>query len=179
MTSAPDFSAISRRRFLKYFLGIGGFFLMGGTAGLLVLRGRAPRVAGLRCLTAQEYRTLAMLAGALYPSGGAFAVGAGDVDLARAVDAFLADEPPWNQKDLRRALFLLEYGPVLFDGRVATFSHLPADERVAHFARWTTCDSSVRRQAALAFRRLLTLLFYDRPEAWAGVGYEGPLANPV
>src|SRR5262249_59918912 len=102
---------------LTCFRGMGGCCLMGGTAGLLVLRGRAPRVAGLRCLTAQEYRTLAMLAGALYPSGGAFPVGAGDVDLARAVDAFLADEPPWNQKDLRRALLLPRHRPGPVDRR--------------------------------------------------------------
>lgn len=179
MPSGPDFSAVSRRQVLKYSLGIGGFLLMGGAGGLLALRGRAPRVDGLRCLTAHEYRTLAALADAIFPAGGAFPVGARDTDLGRRVDAFLADEPPWNQRDLKRALFLLEYGPVLFDQRLATFSHLGEDERAAHIARWAEGDSAVRRQAALAFRRLLALLFYDRPEVWSGIGYDGPYVSPA
>jgi hypothetical protein len=174
MTSRADFSAVSRRRFLGYSLGAGSLLLMGGAGGLLALRGRAPAVDGLRCLTAHEYRTLAALADALFPAGGAFPLGAADTDVAHRLDLFLADEPAWNQRDLKRALVLLEYGPVLFDRRLVTFSHLDADQRAAHFATWTACDSATRRQAALAFRRLLALLFYDRPEAWSGVGYDGP-----
>jgi hypothetical protein len=174
MTSRADFSAVSRRRFLKYSLGAGSLLLMGGGGGLLALRGRAPAVDGLRALTAHEYRTLAALAEALYPEGGAFALGAAETDVVRRVDAFLADEPPWNRRDLKRALVLLEFGPLLFERRLVTFSHLDADARAAHFTSWTTCDSDARRQASLAFRRLLALLFYDRPEAWAGVGYDGP-----
>ncbi len=173
MTGRADFSAVSRRRFLKYSLGAGSLLLMGG-GGLLALRGRAPEVDGLQALTAHEYRTLTALAEALYPVGGAFALGATDTDVVRRIDQFLTDEPPWNRRDLKRALVLLEFGPVLFDRRLVTFSHLPPEARAVHFTAWTTCDSDARRQASLAFRRLLALLFYDRPEAWAGVGYDGP-----
>jgi hypothetical protein len=179
MTTRADFSALSRRRFLTVSLGAGSLLLMGGAGGLLALRGRAPAVEGLRCLTAHEFRTLAALADALFPAGGPFAPGASDTDLARRIDAFLADEPPWNQRDLKRALFLLEYGPVIFDHRLVTFSHLDADARVVHFASWAVCASDARRQASLAFRRLLALLFYDRPEVWPGVGYDGPYASPA
>ena len=174
---SADFAPFSRRRFLKYGLSAAAFVTMGGVGSLLALRGRAPDVAGLRCLTAHEYRTLAQLAAALYPSGGPFALGASECELARTFDRFLADEPPWNLADLKRALFLLEFGPVLFDRRMATFSHLSEDERRAHFDSWVASSSDTRRQAALAFHRFLSTRFYDRPEAWAHVGYEGPLVN--
>jgi hypothetical protein len=166
-----DVSAVSRRRFLEWSLGLGSLVLMGGAGGLLALRGRAPRIAGLRCLTAHEYRTVTALAEGLFPSR--------DVDLGRMLDAFLADEPPWNRRDMKRALVLLEFGPLLFDQRLTTLGRLPPEERAAHFERWGTSGSGLRRQVAAVFRKLFALGFYDRPEAWREVGYEGPLAHPA
>lgn len=174
---SADFSVLSRRTLLKYGLSLAAFVLMGGTGALLALRGRAPSVEGLRCLTDHEYRTLDGLADALFPQGGAFPLGARDVDLARAVDVFLADAREWDQHDLKRGLVLLEFGPVLFERRAVTFSNLSEDERRGHFERWTTAGDTLRRQVAGAFRSLLALHFYDRPEAWTHVGYEGPLVN--
>ncbi|HZY02473.1 MAG TPA: hypothetical protein VFF02_03175 [Anaeromyxobacteraceae bacterium] len=168
-------SIFSRRRFLGIALGAGGAVLMGGGA-LAWLRGRAPPVAGLRCLSDHEYRTLRQLALALFPRQGGFSVGAEDLDLARSFDGFLADEPDWNRGDLKKGLFLLEYGPVVFEGRAVTFSHLPAPEGLAHFERWVE-GGLVRRQLALALRRFLALVFYDRPEVWPYIGYEGPLVQ--
>ena len=74
-----------------------------------------------------------------------------DPDLARAFDAFLADEPEWNRDDLKKGLLLLEYGPVIFEGRLSTFSQLGAAERLAHFERWGQ-GGLLRRQLALASR---------------------------
>jgi len=173
----PDFAVLSRRRFLKYGLGTASLLLMGGGGSLLALRGSAPDPGGLRCLTTHEYRTLARLAEVLYPRGGAFELGAADVDLARDVDVFLADAADWDRRDLKRALVLLEFGPVVFDRRLVTFSHLSEDERRAHFESWMTGTNALRRQAAMAFRSILALRFYDRPQAWAAIGYEGPFVH--
>ncbi len=168
-TSGPIFS---RRRFLGISVAAGGLLLAGG-GGLLWLRGRAPRVPGLRCLGAHEYRTLSLLALALFPEGGAFPGGAAEVDLARLLDGFLADEPEWNRSDLKKGLVLLEYGPLVFERRLATFSHLPAEERLRHFERWAE-GTLVQRQVATALRKFLSLVFYDRPEVWPFIGYDGP-----
>lgn len=171
-------SIFSRRRFLRVILGAGAgsAALVGGAAALFSLRGRAPAVAGLRCLSDHEYRTMRQLALALFPGEGGFPVGAEGMDLARSFDAFLADEPEWNRDDLKKGLFLLEYGPVIFERRLVTFSHLPAAERLAHFERWSE-GGLVRRQLALALRRFLSLVFYDRPEVWPHLGYDGPLVR--
>jgi len=167
-------SVFSRRRFLGWSLAAGGAVVAAG-GGLLALRGRAAPVPGLRCLSAHEFRTLDRLAAALFPREGPVPTPA-DGDLARAFDAFLADEPEWNRADLRRGLFLLEYGPVVFERRLVTFSHLSGEERLAHFEGWTT-GSLLRRQLAVALRKFLALVFYDRPEAWPAIGYEGPLVG--
>ncbi len=175
--SGEGFSILSRRRFLGLALSTGSVVLMGGVGSLFALRGCAPDVAGLGALTPHEYRTLSKLAEALLPEGGAFPPGARGSDLATAFDRFLADEPPWNRSDLKKALFLLEFGPVLYERRAVTFSHLGVAERLAHFERWSTSERLLRRQVALAFRKFLSLVFYDRPEVWPYIGYDGPLGG--
>lgn len=160
---------------LGWSLAAGGVAVVGGAAGLWGLRGRAEPVSGLRCLSAHEYRTLSHLAEALIPEGGAFPLGAAGLDLARAFDGYLAEEPEWAQVDAKRALGLLEYGPVLFERRLSTFSNLGAGERLAHFERWGESSSPLRRQVAIGFRRFLNMMFYDSPGAWPHLGYDGPL----
>jgi hypothetical protein len=165
---------VRRRTLLKGALGVAGLFLLGGPAGLVALRGCAPGVAGLRCLTANEHRTLSQLATALFPAGGAFALGAAGLDLAGMFDGFLADEPEDRQSDLKMALLIFEYGPVLFDKKLCTFSNLSEADRLAHYEAWQTSDDPVRRQVAVGLRKFLAVVFYDRPEAWGGIGYALP-----
>lgn len=167
------FAFLRRRTLLK--LTVGAVAALGaGGAGLVALRGSAPAVDGLRILTAQEHRTLANIARAQLPRGGPFSTGAEDLDIARTFDAFLADEGPQNQGDLKTALMLVEYGPVLFDGALSTFSHLSEAERDAHWRSWVESDALLRRQVATAFRKFVLLVSFDRPELWAPIGYAGP-----
>lgn len=163
-----------RRTLLKGALGTAALFAMGGAAGLFALRGCAPRVDGLRCLTPNEHRTVHALATALFPAGGAFALGAAELDLGRAFDAFLEGEPEDRQSDVKTALLVFEYGPVLFDHELVTFSNASEAARLAHYEAWQTSGDAVRRQIAAGLRKFLAVVFYDRPEAWAGIGYALP-----
>ncbi len=165
---------VSRRTLLKLALGAGGL-LVGGGAGLWLLRGSAPDVPGLRVLSPHEYRTLAAIARVHLPRGGPFPQGADDFDLARAFDGFLAGEPAANVRDLGLALTLVELGPVLFDLRLTTFSRLPADAALDHWRRqWVESGSLLRRKASVAFRKFLALVFYDQEPVWPHIGYPGP-----
>ncbi len=168
------FAFLSRRRLLAAGLGTAAV-LAAGAGGLWALRGSAPAVSGLSVLSAQEYRTLASIARAQIPRGGPFDLGAEDLDLARAFDGFLANEPEHNVRDLRRALLLVEYGPVLFDGRLATFSNLSEAEQATHWDAWRVSGTALRRQVALAFRKFLSMVFYDNPNVWPHISYPGPL----
>ena len=136
-------------------------------------RGRAPAVRGLDQLTDHEYRTLSRLAEVHIPSGGPFPEGAADSEIAFAFDGFLAGEPEQNVKDLKLALFLVEYGPVIFERRLVTFSNLPPDERLAHWERWMTSDTLLRRKVSVAFRKFMSLVFYDQESVWPHIGYTG------
>lgn len=122
----------------------------------------------LQALSVREFGTVRSLVGALFPETGP------DLDLARVFDGFLADEPEWTRSDLKRALLLLEYGPLVFDGRCTTFSQLTPAERIAHFESWAGAAEVSRRQVTVALRKFFSVAYYDRPEAWSVVGYDGP-----
>lgn len=170
MSALGGFSVVSRRRALKIGLGVLAA-IAAPLGGMVALRGCAPHVEGLRCLSDHEHRTLEALATALFPEGGAFPIGAAGIGLARVFDGFLADEDEDRRADLKKALLLLEYGPVVYERRMVTFSHLAEPERLAHFERWSESDDLVRRQVAVAFRKFLATVFYDRPEVWPHIGY--------
>lgn len=182
MTEAPAergsseglFSFLSRRRFLKAGLVAGGTVLGLGGAGLLALRGRAPAVQGLRVLDAHEYRTLQSLVEVMLPVTDAIPVDPTPMDLPRAFDSFLADEPEHNVNDLQKALVLVELGPLIFDKRVTTFSRLTPDERAAHWESWAVSENLLRRQVSIAMRKFFNLVYFDREEVWPYLGYGGP-----
>ncbi len=164
---------LSRRRALKALLGLGALGA-GGVGGLFALRGSAPEVAGLGALSPQTFRTFKALAEAVFSGGPPGLADASD-ELARAFDGYLFDEPKWARDEANSALTLLEFGPVIFARRLKTFSHLAVDERLAHFISWGASDNGLLRQAATGFRKFLCLVFYDRPQAWPLIGYDGPL----
>lgn len=166
------FAFLRRRTFLK--LGLGAAAVVGGAGGgLVALRGAAPDVPGLKVLDAHRYRTLLAIARAQLPADGAFPGGA-DEGVCRLFDAFLAGEPEENVSDLRTALLLVEYGPLIFERRATTFSNLPLEDQRAHWRAWGESDLALRRQVATAFRKFIMLVSFDDPAVWPHIGYPGP-----
>ncbi len=172
-TGTSPFSFLSRRTVLKVGLTGGGLLLAGG-GGLLALRGSAPAVEGLQVLSKYQYRVAAALARTIIPDGGPFPAGAGKFDMARAFDAYLADESSQVAGDLGMALTLVEFGPLLFEGRPAVFSHLGAKEQLEHWNSWSVSSRLTQRQAYVAFNKFFCLVFYDHPEVWKSIGWSGP-----
>ncbi len=171
-------SFLSRRRFLKVALA-GGGVLLGTAGGGLALRGCAPDVDGLRLLDAQAYRTLSRLVEVMFPASALIPVDAQAFDLPRLFDGWLADEPEALQGDLKTALTLVEFGPILFEARLHTFSNLPPAERAAHWQGWGHSRLALRRQVSLGLRKFFNLVFFDRPEVWPHIGYPGPSLGVV
>lgn len=163
----------TRRRILQAGLGAAALVVAGG-GGLLGLRGRAPHVAGLRVLDDEEFRTLSAVARVHLPPGGPFKTSADDAGVARAFDRYLADEPIEVRRDVKHALTLLEYAPLLFERRLATFSNLQPSAQLSHWKRWLESDSVLRRQIAWSLKKFLSLVFYDTPAVWPALHYPGP-----
>ena len=168
------FSFLSRRRFLKLGLVAGGTILGAGGAGVLALRGRAPRVEGLQVLDAHEYRTLESLVAVMLPQTDAIPIDAAPMDLPRVFDGFLADEPEHTVKDLQKALVLIELGPMVFDKRLTTFSRLGTSDCAEHWNAWAESDSLLRRQVSIAMRKFFNLVYFDHEQVWPHIGYPGP-----
>lgn len=142
--------------------------------GMLALRGVAPEVVGLKVLSNQAYRTFSAVAAVHLPAGGAFAAGALDFDLARLFDGFLADQPAEEQREALVALHLVEFGPLLFERRWATFSQLSPDEQLNHWQEWARASAQIRREIYSGFAKFLGMAFYDRADIWPHIGYPGP-----
>jgi hypothetical protein len=170
MSDRP-FAFLTRRRVIGAGLAAGSAALMGG--GLVALRGAAP-ANNTHVLSAHEHRTASAIARAHLPRGGPFEIGADDVDLSATLDAFLAGEPTRNVEELKLALLLVEYGPLLFDGRLTTFSNLADEEKTAHWNSWATSSLLVRRKVSTAFRKIFSLVFFDHEQVWPHIGYPGP-----
>ncbi len=168
------FGFLSRRRFLKASLVAGGAILGVGGGGLLALRGRAPSVDGLRVLDDHEYQTLESLVQVMLPATDEIPIDAASMDLPRAFDAFLTGEPEHNVRDLRKALVLVEFGPLVFDKKITTFSRLPVDERTEHWNSWGTSDRLLQRQVSIAMRKFFNLVYFDHERVWPYIGYPGP-----
>ena len=176
---AGAFARLTRRRAFKLLIAApGGLFALGG-AGALWLRGCPPDVSGLDVIGDRAARTLEALAELLFPPVPGFDPGLAPGDLARAFDHFLAGEPEENVTGSRRALLLLEAGPLIYDHGATPFSRLGVSARQAHFESWMASDELLRRIVATAFRRFLSIVVYDRPEVWPYLGYRGTLRHPV
>lgn len=128
---------------------------------------------GLRVLSAGQWQVLAAAADAFIPRGGAFPVGAADLDLARRVDAYLAQNDPALASGLAGALLLLEWlgGPLA--GRLGRFSRMDAAGRAAVLEALPRSFGLPRRVHG-GLKQVCTFLFYAQPESWQGIGYDGP-----
>jgi len=164
------FSFLRRRTFLK--LGIAGLAGLGAAGGALwSMRGQAPAVAGLKVLDRHRFATMKAIAEAQLPLESAAVT---SDHLARMFDGFLQGEHDENVADLATALLLVEFGPLIFEGRFVTFSHLALEDRRRHWRGWMESELALRRQVALAFRKFLHVVFFDDPKVWPAIGYPGP-----
>lgn len=166
---------LSRRVFLRRSLHAAGAFAV--VPGLAL--GCAPDDAmrapqDLRVLSAAEWALLDAVADTFIPHGGAFEVGARDVELPRRIDAFLADERPAVLRGLSAALLIVEWGSPLAAGRFARFSHLDADARSACIAALCQSRIGLLRDVYAGLKQLCMFTFYAVDASWPPIGYDGP-----
>lgn len=98
-----------------------------------------------------------------------------DTRAVATIDALCRDLDPALTSLLPSALRLFEWGPLLFDRRLARFTGLSDEEKDASLRGWMTSRLAIRRQAFMAVRNLALLGYYSQEETWPLVGYGGPL----
>lgn len=92
---------------------------------------------------------------------------------AEGLDAYLGTAGVAAAKELNLALTLLEYAPA---GPLTTrrFSRMPRERAAATLVAWSRSSIGVRRQIHSALRQASRFFWFDRPEAWAALDYDGP-----
>jgi hypothetical protein len=89
------------------------------------------------------------------------------------IDEELWSVPDEVREDLRAAIALIEHLPPLF-GSWGRFTRLPRAEREAYYERLLQAGPRPVVQAAVALKQMCTFFYYNCPETWAAIGYDGP-----
>lgn len=89
------------------------------------------------------------------------------------VDDFISQASPALRWGTRIAAVLVDVAPIFFIGRFARCSSLPLVDRERYLARVEA--STVPRVAVLVvmFKTLMTVLYFEHPEAAPHLGYDG------
>jgi len=165
----------SRRVFLRRSLYAAGALALAPGLAVGCAQGDVARApADLRALDPAAWALLDVVADTFIPRGGAFELGARDVDLARRIDAYLADESVAVRRGLSAALLFVEWGSPLVCGRVARFSRLGPDERAASIDALRHSRIGLLRDVYAGLKQLCFFTFYAIDAVWPALGYDGP-----
>ncbi len=88
------------------------------------------------------------------------------------VDAFISPASKQLRLGLVFVLFVLRWSPLLL-GRFSTFDALSVDERVRHLERLEHSRIKPLPLLVVAYKTVLTFVFYEAPEELKGLGYPG------
>lgn len=168
---------LTRRGFLR--AGLVGGVLLGGAAivgrSLSGYHLDAATAKRLRALSPKEYLVMQAVARRVLAPDAADAPSPDSVDVAGAVDAYVAKLPAAVQRDVRALLQLVEHGSSLFRGGATRFTHLSPEAQDAVLADWQRSSLTVRRRGFQALRTLAFLGYWRDDRTWPIIGYSGPM----
>jgi hypothetical protein len=145
--------------------------LVDGTIAVVVLGAWTALWATDPDATARDAPLRRAVLDALVPRGGAFTAGAADVDLDAALVRYFERMHALGPAGLRLLVWAIEWGAVVFE-RTRPFSRLDPADRERALAAWEHSRLGVRRQLLASLKLLAMMHFYERPEAWAGIGFD-------
>ena len=164
-------SGATRRGFLR---------LAGGSAALVALANvRAlpalARSRDARFFAPAEREVLTQVVERMVETGEPAAPAVRDTGAIDAIDALCLSLDPGVTAPLPALLRVVEWGPLLFDGRLARFTSLGAADQDTALASWMQSRFAWRRAAFLALRNLALLGYWSQDATWPLIGYQGPL----
>jgi hypothetical protein len=165
----------TRRGFLRL---AGGAAALGGLAQLRALPAGAAQGAGAgaeRFFADREREILTRIVERMVDTGEPGAPAVRETRTLDTIDALCRALDPALTAPLPALVRLVEWGPLLFEGRFARFSALDAAAKDAHLTGWMRSRIGLRRLGFLALRNLSLLGYWSQDESWPLIGYQGPL----
>jgi hypothetical protein len=164
----------TRRSFLRL---AGGAAALGGLARLRALPAGAADLAagGARFFAEREREILTTIVERMVETGDPAAPAVRSTRAIDTIDGLCRVLDPALTAPLPALLRLVEWGPLLFDGRLARFGSLDDAARDAHLSGWMRSRIGLRRLGFLALRNLSLLGYWSQDASWPLIGYQGPL----
>lgn len=161
-----------RRRTVLFGLG-GAALLAAGGAALTLTSGYrlGPDDVPVAC-TVKELVIVRAIVEAVLPADGDLPGGL-DLGVAQRIDEELWSMPPTLRDDLRSALAVLEYWPLL-KGWGGRLTRLEPAARAEILAAAMASGPRPVAQAASALKQMCHLFYYASEGPWAAIGYDGP-----
>ena len=126
----------------------------------------------LMVLTPRQYKILSTITDRLSPRGGAFALGALDMDVAESVDRLMGNLDRTMQTGLKMLLFLIEYSTFIFTRKFKRFTRLSPEDQDSYLKGWQNSRFYLRRLSFFVLKMLCLLIFYSDERIEKDVGYE-------
>jgi hypothetical protein len=165
----------TRRGFLRL-AGTGA--ALAGLARLRALPAGAAQLAdagGARFFAEREREILTCIVERMVDTGEPGAPAVRATRTLDTIDGLCRALDPTLTAPLPALVRLVEWGPLVFDGRLARFGSLDAEARDAHLRGWMRSRLALRRAGFLALRNLALLGYWSQDETWPLIGYQGPL----
>ncbi len=168
---------LTRRRFLLLGTAAAGV-LATAYATLRQVGGEYPtNDLGLQLLGDKEVHVLRLVGDWAIPPGGPFEASGGDDEAIRGLERFI-EVLPEPKRSLAIALPLVfEHGTALDRFGARRLSRLPA-ERQDQWLREFAEGDAVRAQLFMAYKSMLAMPFFDRPDVLRGMGYRIGCGGP-
>jgi hypothetical protein len=128
----------------------------------------------LKVLSPVEYAVLQAVAETMIPQGGAFEMGARDVDLARRIDSYLPRLQPPLVTGFRGALVFTEQQAPGLAGKKGAFTSLSETDRAAVLSAMLAAGG-LPASVFLGLKSACTTYFYTLDATWKHTGYDGPM----
>ena len=127
-------------------------------------------VLDLKVFTQKEYQILKAAMDRIVPEAGVVH----DMDLARMIDSVLAEVRRELGQEMKRLLYILEYGTTILGFKWKRFTQMTPEEQDGYLASWEKSRFGLRRMGFQALKRAALAAFYGSQQSWPGIRYRGP-----
>ena len=119
-------------------------------------------------------RIIVSVSACLFPRGGAFAIGAEDVDLIPLADRFFRGFEPATFLGIKSMFLAFNLLPFLFIYKPLPFTRLKRKDQIRYIEKWVNSLTYIKRVVITAIKVTCAQFFYSHPEVEKALGYDLP-----